>query len=250
VICNGARRTVAEKCKVHHPSSTAATNRLLRDLSRQEREELLEKGEHVELILGNVLCEPDESMRYALFPTSGAISLMACAETNASLELIIVGDEGMLGLPLVFGTQSAPLRALVHGSGMAWRITASGFRHTLERSKRLQRVLYRYLDVLVRQAARTALCAHFHAVEARLARSLLTTSDRMHADEFYMTQECISTMLGVRRPGVNHAASVLRDRKLIRYCRGQLTILDRRGLQAAACSCYAATKRIYSEMLG
>lgn len=232
-----------------HSSPPAAKNKLLQTLSRQDREELLGKGAHVELVFGEVLCQPDQRIRYAFFPDSGVISLITPIDAHASLEVAIVGDEGMLGLPLVFGSTVAPLRAIVQGPGTAWRVKAGSFRRALERSSSLQRGLNRYLDVMLRQLARTAVCTHFHVVESRLARWLLMTSDRMHSDEFYITQEFMSSMLGVRRAGVNHAASLLRDRKLIHYVRGQLTILNRRGLKAAACSCYAATKETYSRIL-
>ncbi len=226
-----------------------AKNRLLEALPRQDREQLLVRCERVELRLADVLCEPEERIRSVLFPTGGIISLITCADAHASLEVGLVGDEGMLGISLLLGVNVSPHRALVQRAGAAWRIRASAFSRELERSMALRRELGRYLYVQ-RQLARTAICTHFHALDARLARWLLTTSDRVHCNQFYITQGSISSMLGVRRAGVNRAAGLLQDRALIRYSRGHLSILDRRGLQAAACECYAVAKETYDRILG
>jgi CRP-like cAMP-binding protein len=225
-------------------------NRLLEALPRQDREQLLAQCERVELRSANVLCESEERIRYVFFPTGSIISLITCVNANASLEVGLVGDEGMLGTSLLLGVNVSPQRALVQGAGTAWRIRAAPFRRELERSVPLRRELGRYLYVVQRQLARTAVCTHFHGVDARLARWLLTTGDRVHSDQFYITQGFISSMLGVRRAGVNRAAGLLQDRELIRYSRGHLSILDRRGLQAAACECYAAAKETYTRIFG
>jgi len=227
-----------------------AKNRLLEALPRQDREQLLARCERVELRSADVLCEPEERIRCVLFPTGSIISLITCADANASLEVGLIGDEGMLGTSLLLGVHVSPQRALVQRAGTAWRIRASAFSRELERSVALRRELGRYLYIVQRQLARTAICTHFHGLDARLARWLLTTSDRVHCDQFYITQGFISSMLGVRRAGVNRAAGLLQDRELIRYSRGQLSILDRRGLQAAACECYAAAKQTYDRILG
>lgn len=231
-------------------SAPEAKNRLLQALPRQSREHLLAHGEHVELSFGEVLYEPGQRMRYVFFPTRGFISIVTTVGADDSLEVGRFGDEGMLGLRLLLFSKEAPVRALVQGPGAAWRIREALFCRELDNSEPLKRLMYRYLDVRLHQIVQTALCAHFHTVDARLARWLLTTADQMHSDQFFMTQQFISSMLGVRRAGVNGAASLLQERRLIQYSRGRLAILDRRGLKAAACECYAADRKSYAKILG
>jgi CRP-like cAMP-binding protein len=228
----------------------AVNNRLLDGLPRRDRDHLFERCESVEIKLGQVLCEPERPVRYAYFPTSSFISLIAPINGKASLEVGIVGSEGMLGTSLVLGVNVAAQQALVQGPGSALRIEAAPFCRELARSLPLRRELDRYVYVTLCQVALTAVCTRFHVVEARLARWLLMTGDRAHSDRFYITQEFMSYMLGVRRVGVTDAAGVLRGRKLIRYNRGQITILDRRGLKAAACTCYAEALDVYNRFLG
>lgn len=227
----------------------ATNNRLLDALPGKERDHLVARCEQVEIELGEVLCEPKQPIRYVYFPTSSFISLITPINGNASLEVGLVGSEGMLGTSLVLGVDAAPQRALVQGRGGALRIKAAPFRSELASSPLLRRDVNRYLYVTLCQVALTAVCTRFHVVEARLARWLLMTSDRANSDEFYITQEFMSYMLGVRRVGVTQAAGVLRRRKLIRYIRGQVTILDRRGLKAAACTCYAEAINAYNRVL-
>jgi CRP-like cAMP-binding protein len=227
-----------------------SANRLIEALPRPDREHLLAGCEQVEVDLAEVLCESDGRIRYVYFPAECFVSLTIPKDGDTHLEVGLVGDEGVVGVSLVLGINIAPQRAIVQGSGTAWRMSAAPFCREVEHSLALRRRLNGYLYVMLRQLAQTAVCTHFHHMEARLARWLLMTGDRAHRDEFYITQEFISTMLGVRRAGVNRAAGVLQDRKLIHYSRGHLTIVDRRGLQASACSCYAEAKEIYARILG
>jgi len=165
------------------------------------------------------------------------------------LEVGMVGREGMLGAQLVLGVTENPLHALVQGPGTAWRINVAPFRRELARGKVLDAVLRRYIQVLMGQLATSAACTRFHEVGPRLARWLLMSQDRAHASEFHLTHEFLAYMLGVRRVGITAAAGNLQRRGLIRYQRGRITVLNRRGLEAAACSCYAADQQTYLSLL-
>lgn len=198
--------------------------------------------EAVALNFGDVLYEPGATIRSVYFPVDGLVSLLTLVDGRSALEVGLVGREGMVGMPLTLGSAVSPVRALVQGTGTAMKMNAARFRREFERSRPLQRGLYRYLNALVAQISQTAACNRFHVVEARLARWLLMTSDRLCAEEFRLTQEFLSHMLGVRRVGVTEAASALQRRKLISYARGKIRILDRAGLEAASCACYAAVR--------
>ena len=226
-----------------------AENKLIALLPRVDRQRLLAIATSVELELGAVLCEPGETTRHVYFPQDCFLSLVTAIKGKPVLEVGMVGREGMLGIQLVLGIGTVPLHALVQGEGTAWRIDAAAFRRELARSKALDRVLRRYLYVLMTQLATAAACTRFHSVSPRLARWLLMSQDRAGADSFHLTQEFLAYMLGVRRVGITGAASALQRRGLIRYQRGEITVRDRAGLENAACSCYADDSQAYSRTL-
>lgn len=223
-------------------------NLLLGGLPRKERTRILLDCETVELLFGSILCEADQPFRYLYFPLNGFISLVTTLGAHRPLELGLIGNEGMLGATLALGVNTAPSRAVVQGSGSALRISATRLRQLLLECPRLLQALKRYLYVSLTQLAQNAACGHFHEVEPRLARWLLMTHDRAHADCFHLTHEYLADMLGVRRSGVTIAAGALQARQLIHYSRGQISILNRPGLEAAACECYNALSEDYSRL--
>ena len=225
-----------------------ADNRLISSLPQLDRARLLSVCEPVSLTLAQVLCEPRKPMRYVYFPTDGFISLVVVVEGSPGVEVGMVGSEGMLGAHVALGVATAPLHALVQGAGTALRISAATFKKELASSAALQRALNRYVYVLMSQLANSAGCLRFHLIGPRLARWLLMSQDRSHSKSFHVTQEFLAFMLGVRRVGITSAAGILQRAGLIEYRRGELTILDRKGLEAAACSCYATDRDGYSKL--
>jgi len=225
-------------------------NQLLEALPSSDRRRVLAECETVELVFADVLYTPRDRLSHVYFPIRSFISLIMPIDRSASLEVGLIGDEGMFGIPLVLGVDVSPVRAVVQGAGSALRMEAPAFCRELGRSPELQREVDRYVFVHLSQLAQTAACTRFHVVEARLARWLLMTQDRAHADNFHVTQEFLALMLGVRRVGVTKAASSLQRRRLIHYSRGNMTVLDRRGLKAASCGCYKADRDSYDRILG
>jgi CRP-like cAMP-binding protein len=226
-----------------------ATNRLLAALPDKTLAQMLANCESVDLVFADVVCLPGDRIQHVYFPTDSFISLVAPIDGYAGLEVGMVGSEGMFGVSLMLGVDVSPLHALVQGAGPALRMNATRFRRQLASSLALRQGLNRYVYVLISQLAQTAACTRFHVVEARLARWLSMTRDRAGSDEFYLTQEFLSHMLGVRRVGVTKAASSLQKRKLISYSRGVISVLDRNGLQAAACGCYLADNKTYDKIM-
>ena len=224
-------------------------NHLIELLPRNDRRSLLALCEPIQLVLGEVLCEPGEPTRHVYFPIDGFISLVAQIDSHPGLEVGMVGREGMLGAQLALGVAAVPLHALVQGPGAAWRMASADLRRELARSEALQRGLNRYVYVLMSQLAASAACLHFHPIGPRLARCLLMSQDRAHSDSFHVTHEFLALMLGVRRVGVTTAASALQRSGLIEYYRGDLTVLNRPGLEAMACGCYAADRQAYAKLL-
>jgi CRP-like cAMP-binding protein len=221
-------------------------NSLLAALPREDYRSLLAELEPVTLTLGEVLYEPGERLRHVYFLNDGLVSLLMVMADRKALEVGLVGREGMVGVALALGAEASPVRALVQGSGSALRMKAASFREALGRSLALQREVERYAFAKLVQARQTAACNRFHQVEARLARCLLMTGDRVRSDRFHLTHEFLADTLGVRRVGVTNAATALQRRKLISYRRGDIRILDRKGLKAASCGCYEIVRNLAS----
>ncbi len=229
---------------------TLPENLLLAALPAVDRRRLLINRAPVDLVEAETLAEVGGVARHAFFPIDGFVSLIAQVDGGASLEVGLVGNEGMVGTSFILGVRVAPLRALVQGAGRAWKVEASTLSREIERSSALRRVLQRYVYVSLSQIAQTAACTRYHFLEPRLARWLLMTRDRAQSTKFHITHELLAYMLGVRRVGVTRAASALQRRKLIHYTRGNLEILDVPGLEAAACGCYTAAKATYAGVFG
>lgn len=227
-----------------------AANRLLVALPSRERQRFLAGCEPVNLAFAEVLAEPGEPIRYVYFPTESFISLTTSTDRCTGLEVGLIGYDGMLGISLILGVEVSPLHALVQGAGQALRMDAASFSRELGLSPTLQRLLNRYLYMMMAQLAQTVACNRFHAIEERLARWLLMMHDRAHSDNFHVTHKLLANMLGVRREGITTAATSLHNRDLIAYRRGNVTILDRRGLESASCECYEADKTTCARMMG
>jgi CRP-like cAMP-binding protein len=222
-------------------NGASGVNRLLAMLPKGEYERLLPSLKTVSLELGEILYEPGDPIRYVYFPNDSIISLISKLEAS-SLEVGMIGNEGMAGLAVFLGVNSSSTLALVQGAGTAMRMSSAAVRREADLHGDLHYLLHRYSHSLLIQISQSSACNRFHLIDARLARWLLMTSDRLGAEQFPLTQSFLSTMLGVRREGVSKAAGTLRASKLIRYSRGQITILSRRRLEARSCPCYAIVK--------
>ena len=207
---------------------------------------------HLELVpmkLGDVLYEPGDTLPYVYFPTSSIISLHYLLENGGSSEMAGVGNEGVLGVALFMGGESTPSRAVVHTGGFGFRLAAPVIMAEFDRAGPVMRLLLRYIQALLTQTSQTAVCNRHHTVEQQLCRWLLLTLDRLGEHELTMTQELIANMLGVRREGVTEAAGRLQGYGFIRYRRGHITVLDRKGLERDVCECYAVVKKEFARLL-
>jgi CRP-like cAMP-binding protein len=221
---------------------------MLAALPRKQYRRLLAGLESVALTFGEVLYEPGERIRHVYFPNDSLVSLLTPVAGHLALEVGMVGREGMVGIPLSWGSDVSPVRALVQGAGEAMRMKSARFCREIRKTPQLQREVNRYAAALMAQITQTAVCNRFHVVEARLARWLLMTRDRVRSDEFRLTHEFLGHMLGVRRAGVTTAARALQGRKLISYSRGKIRILDQRGLESACCACYELVKDMHDSI--
>jgi CRP-like cAMP-binding protein len=222
--------------------SPPVSNRLLASLPEEDLVQIEALCETVEADAGEVLYEPGHPISFIYFPIDALVSLLAVAEGRMTLEVGAVGREGMLGASVALGHRQAQVRAVVQRAGAVLRMRADDFRAEFARLESLQHLLHRYTDTLLAQAIQIAVCSRFHVLEARLARSLLITRDRLQSEKFHLTHEFLAHALGVRRVGVTKAASALQHQKLITYSRGNIEILDSTGLEAVSCRCYELVK--------
>jgi CRP-like cAMP-binding protein len=220
-------------------------NMMLASIPARSYQRLRTQLEPVALTFGQILYDPGEPIRHVYFPVNCLISLLTAVDKRRTLEVGMVGSEGMAGMPVVLGVAVSGVRALVQGQGKALRMSSTRFRIEFDRIPPLQHALFRYTYALMAQISQTAACNRFHAAGARLARWLLMTRDRVGTDSFPMTHEFLAHMLGMRREGVSEAASILKRRKLISYSRGKIQILDAKGVAAASCSCYGTVNAAY-----
>jgi len=223
----------------HNPSQ----NHILAALPTAEFEPLAAHLELVPLALGEILYEPGGQLQHAYFPTTAIVSLHYVTESGASAETAGVGNEGLVGISLFMGGDTTPSSAAVQTAGHAYRLERRLLKQEFNRGGLLHRVLLRYTQALITQMNQTAACNRHHSVEQQLCRWLLLTLDRLPSNELVMTQDLVASMLGVRREGITEAAGNLQRAGLIRYRRGHISVLERPGLEAAVCECYAAVKK-------
>ncbi|HRK77130.1 MAG TPA: Crp/Fnr family transcriptional regulator [Thiobacillus sp.] len=224
-------------------------NHLLAALPEAEYARLLPNLEPVSMPLGEVLCEPGNQMRHVYFPTTCIVSLLYVMEDGASAEIAVVGNEGIVGVSLFMGGETTTSRAVVQSAGHAYRLKGQLLKDAFLHAGPMQRLLLRYTQALLTQMAQTAVCNRHHSVDQQLCRWLLLSLDRLDSNELNMTQELIANMLGVRREGVTEAAGKLQYAGLIHYSRGKITVVDRPGLEARVCECYAVVKKEFDRLL-
>ena len=213
--------------------------------------ELLEGHlEQVVLPLGEMLYEPGVQLQHAYFPTTAIVSLHYVTESGSSAESAGVGREGVVGISLFMGGDTTTSSAVVQTAGHAWRVERHLFKQAFEGPGPMQRLMLRYTQALITQMAQTAACNRHHSIEQQLSRWLLLTLDRAPARELVMTQELVANLLGVRRESITEAAGRLQEAGYIRYRRGHIAVLDRKGLETRSCECYEVVKKEFTRLLG
>jgi CRP-like cAMP-binding protein len=228
---------------------SAVRNRLLTSLPSADFGRLAASLTPVTLTLRQNLLEADEPIEAAYFVETGMVSYLAFLEGGEAIEVGIIGSEGMVGIPLILGVDSASAGAIVQMEGTALRISPAALRQAFNGSEAVRTRLLRYMQALYTQVSQTAVCNGHHGLEERLARWLLMAHDRVEGDRFAMTHEFMAMMLGVRRSGVTVTAGTLKQAGLISYANGQMTVLDRPGLESVACECYGTVQRQFEQIL-
>ena len=226
----------------------AKKNELVAALAPADLARWLPQLEAVTMPLGHVLYEPGATLSHVYFPTTAIVSLLYVMENGASAEIAVVGKEGLLGISLFMGGDSTPSRAVVQSAGEGFRMAAQDIKKEFKRTAVLH-LLLRYTQALITQMSQTAVCNRHHSLAQQLCRWLLLSLDRLPGNELVMTQELIANMLGVRREGVTESALKLQDAGVIKYSRGRITVLDRKGLEKRACECYEVVKKEYDRLL-
>ena len=230
------------------PLPPAKKNELLAALAPADWARWLPQLEAVKLPLGDVLYESGATLSHVYFPTTAIVSLLYVMENGASAEIAVVGNEGLVGISLFMGGGSTPSRAVVQSAGDGFRMPAQDIKKEFKRTAVLH-LLLRYTQALITQMSQTAVCNRHHSLDQQLCRWLLLSLDRLQGNELVMTQELIANMLGVRREGVTEGALKLQAAGFIKYSRGRITVLDRRGLEQRTCECYEVVKREYDRLL-
>ena len=225
-------------------------NRLLSLLPPADFARLQGHLERQPLVYRQSLYAADTTIETVYFIETGVGSLVNTMANGQAAEVGTIGNEGMVGVPVVLGDDRAPTAVYIQVPGEGLAIKASVFRKELARSETMQVVMHHYVHALFNQVAQSAACNHFHSLEQRCCRWLLMTRDRMGTDNFLLTQEFLAMMLGVQRPGVSIAAGALQRAGLITYTRGNVTILDHQELKRRSCECYAVSKREFDRLLG
>jgi CRP-like cAMP-binding protein len=228
----------------------ARNNFLLAALDKTDLDRLKGALTEVTFELGEVIYESGDHLDFAYFPTTSIISLLYIMENGATAEIGVTGNDGVLGLALVLGGETTTSRAVIQSAGSALRLKASDLKTEFRLGGRFQELLLRYTQALMTQISQTAVCNRLHPIEQQLARWVLLSHDRLQSDELNMTHDLISNMLGVRREGITLAARKLAARKLITNNRGTITVIDRKGLEAASCECYEIVNTEYNRLLG
>jgi CRP-like cAMP-binding protein len=228
----------------------ARMNHLLAALPADEFSRLEPDLEPASLLLGKVIYESGEQLEYVYFPTTAIISLLYIMENGSTAEIGMAGNDGLVGVALFMGGSTTPNRAVVQSAGNAFRLKSKALQFEFHQGGEFQKILLRYTQYLMTQISQTAVCNRLHSVEQQLCRWLLINHDLLQTNKLIMTHDLIANMLGVRREGVSIAAGHLQKRELIKYVRGTITMLDRKGLETAACECYKVVKEEYDRLLG
>lgn len=224
-------------------------NHLLDALLQSEYEHLFPHLEYVELKFGDILYESGERLNYVYFPLDCIISMLYVLENGASAEIAVIGNEGIVGISVFMGGETATSRAVVQSDGYGYRIKAQLLKNEFNRAGPVMRLLLRYTQALIAQMTQTAVCNRHHSIDQQLCRWLLLSFDRLNSNEIMITQSIIANMLGVRREGVAEAAAKLQRAGVIQYSRGHIQVLDRHGLESRVCECYYVVKTEFERLV-